>query len=118
LRPWYEVSIAPKLSAAVRTNSARVRASRLSDLRSEHILEFMRQLTQLVKSTGRGIALQGMHSATDTTDYFLVSGARLEFEPSLIERLKQFVRALKEESAQLAAAIVGRTTHELTSLRW
>jgi hypothetical protein len=59
-----------------------------------------------------------MHSATDTADHFLVSGARLEFESSLVERLKQFVGALKEESAQLAAAILGRTTHVWTSLRW
>jgi hypothetical protein len=59
-----------------------------------------------------------MHGATDTTDHFLVSGARLQFEPSLVERLKQFAGGLEEESAQLAAAILGRTTHVLTSLRW
>ncbi len=95
-----------------------VRASRLGNLRREHILEFVRQLTQLVKSTGRGIALQGVHSATDTPNHFLVSGTRLEFEPGLVERLKKFVGALKEESAQLTAAILGRTTHAVTSLRW
>jgi hypothetical protein len=78
----------------------------------------MGELAQFVKSTGRGIALQGMHGATDTTDHFFVSGARLEFEPSLVERLKQFVGALEEESAQLAAVILGRTTHVWTSLRW
>jgi hypothetical protein len=59
-----------------------------------------------------------MHGATNTANHFLVSRAGLEFEPGLVERLKQFVRALKEESAQLAAAILGRTTHVLTSLRW
>jgi hypothetical protein len=59
-----------------------------------------------------------MHGAPDTTDHILVSGARLEFEARLVERLKQFVRAFKEESAQLAAAILGRTAHVLTSLRW
>jgi hypothetical protein len=59
-----------------------------------------------------------MHSTADTTDHFLVSGARLELEPGFVERLKQFVGALKEESAQFAAAILGRTTHVLTSLRW
>src|SRR5712664_1780645 len=95
-----------------------VRASSLSKLRGEHILEFVRQLTELVKSTGSGIALQGMHGAPDTTEHILVSGARLEFEARLVERLKQFVRAFKEESAQLAAAILGRTAHVLTSLRW
>ncbi len=93
-------------------------ALRLSNLRSEHILELVRQLTQFVKSTGRGIALQGMHGAPDTAKHFLVSGVRLEFEPSLVERLQQFVGALEEESAQLAVAILGRATHEGTSLRW
>jgi hypothetical protein len=58
-----------------------------------------------------------MHGAADTTDHFLVSGARLEFEPRIVERLKQLVRAFKEESAQLAAAILGRATHAWTSLR-
>ena len=78
----------------------------------------MGELAQFVKSTGRGIALQGMHCAADTTDHSLVSGARLEFKSSLVERLKQFVGALKEERAQLAAAILGRRTHVWTSLRW
>jgi hypothetical protein len=90
----------------------------MGNLRGERILEFMGELAQLVKSTGRGITLQGMYSAADTTDHVLVSGARLEFETSLVERLKQFVGTLKEESAQLAAAILGRTTHVWTSLRW
>src|SRR2546421_4348307 len=95
-----------------------VRATGMGNLRSEHILELMGELAQFVKSTSRGIALQGMHGATDTTDHFLVSGARLEFESSLVERLKQFVGALKKESAQLATAILGKTTHAWTSLRW
>jgi hypothetical protein len=91
---------------------------RESDLRSEHVFEFMRQLAQLVESTGRGIAFQGVHGATDAAYHILIRGAGLEFEPGLVERLKQFGGGLKEESAQLAAAILGRTTHELTSLRW
>jgi hypothetical protein len=91
---------------------------RESDLRSEHVFEFVRQLTQLVESTGGGIAFQGVHSATNAANHILISGARLEFEPSLVERLQQFGRSLKEESAQLAAAILGRTAHEVTSLRW
>jgi hypothetical protein len=59
-----------------------------------------------------------MDSPTDATNHFLVSGTGLEFEPSFVERLEQFVGALKEESAQLAAAILGRTIHVLASLRW
>jgi hypothetical protein len=58
-----------------------------------------------------------MHGAANSANHFLVSGAGLEFEASFVERLKQFVGALKEESAQLAAAILGRTTHVLASLR-
>jgi hypothetical protein len=59
-----------------------------------------------------------MHSSTDTTNDFFVGGAGLELEASLVERLKQFVGALKEESAQLAAAILGKTTHVVASFRW
>jgi hypothetical protein len=95
-----------------------VRAMRESDLRSEHVFEFMRQLAQLVESTGRGIAFQSVYGATDAAYHILIRGAGLEFEPGLVERLKQFSGGLKKESAQLAAAILGRTVHELTSLRW
>jgi hypothetical protein len=95
-----------------------VGAAGLSNLRSKNILEFVGQLTQLVKSTSRGITLQGMHSSTDTTNDFFVGGAGLKLEASLVERLKQFVGALKEESAQLAAAILGKTTHVVASFRW
>jgi hypothetical protein len=59
-----------------------------------------------------------VHRSTDTTNHFFVGGAGLEFEPSLVERLQQFVGTLKEESAQLAAAILGRTTHVVASFRW
>jgi hypothetical protein len=58
-----------------------------------------------------------VHGAANTADHLLIAGTRFEIESRLIERLEQFVRALKEESAQLTAAILGRTFHELTSLR-
>jgi hypothetical protein len=58
-----------------------------------------------------------MHGAADATNDFLVSRTRFELEPRFVERLEQFAGALKEESAQLAAAIVGEATHVLTSLR-
>src|SRR5260370_12694929 len=95
-----------------------VRAARLSNLGREDILELVGQLTQFVKSTRCGITLYSAHSPTDTANHFLVSGAGLEFEPGLVERLKQLVSALKEESAQLAAAILGRPSHVVASLRW
>jgi hypothetical protein len=59
-----------------------------------------------------------MHGPTDAANHILVRGTGLEFEPSLVEGLKQFVGALKEESAQLTAAILGRTAHVVASLRW
>jgi len=77
----------------------------------------MREFAQLVKSTRGGIAFQGMHGAADATNDFLVSRTRFELEPCFVERLEQLAGALKEESAQLAAAILGEATHVLTSLR-
>jgi hypothetical protein len=59
-----------------------------------------------------------MDRATDAPDDFFIRGTRLKFEARLVKRLEQFVGALKEQSAQLAAAILGTTTHVLTSLRW
>jgi hypothetical protein len=58
-----------------------------------------------------------VHCATNTTDDFLIGGARFKVEARLIERLEQFVGALEEESAQLIVPILGRTFHEVTSLR-
>src|SRR5438132_2135444 len=66
---------------------SKVGAARLSNLRGKNILEFVRQLTQLVKSTGCGITLQSVHGSTDTTNHILVGGAGFELEPSLVQRL-------------------------------
>jgi hypothetical protein len=96
----------------------KIGSTRLRNLRGEHIFKYVRELTQLVKSAGGGIALQGMHGAADTANDFFVSGARLELEPCFVERLEQFAGALKEERAQFATAIFGQTSHERTSLRW
>src|SRR5260370_79631 len=95
-----------------------IRAARLSNLRGKNILEFVRQLTQLVKSTGCGITLQSVHSSTDTTNHFFVGRAGLKSEPSLVNRLKPFVGPLNTKNAQLAAAILARTTHAVASFRW
>ena len=70
-----------------------------------------------MKTASRRITLESVHGAANTADHLLIAGTRFELESRLIERLEQFVRALKEESAQLTAAILGRTFHELTSLR-
>jgi hypothetical protein len=59
-----------------------------------------------------------VHSAAHTANHILIRGMSLEFEARLVERLKQFAGALKEESAQLAAAILGLSTHVVASFRW
>jgi len=59
-----------------------------------------------------------MDGAANAANDFLIGGTSLELEPRLIEGLKDLVGALKEESAQLAATILGRTTHVVASLRW
>ena len=59
-----------------------------------------------------------MDGAANAADDFLVRRTHFEFKPRFIERLKKFARALEEESAQFAAAVFGRTTHEVTSMRW
>jgi hypothetical protein len=55
--------------------------------------------------------------AAHTANHILIRGMSLEFKTRLVERLKQFGGALKEESAQLAAAILGLPTHVVASLR-
>jgi hypothetical protein len=92
-------------------------AAGLRHLRSEHVFELVGEFTQLVKTASCRITLQSVDGAANTADHFLIAGTRFELKARLIERLKQFVGALKEESAQLTAAILGRTFHELTSLR-
>ena len=88
------------------------------DLRSKDILKLVREFAQLVKPARGGIPFQGVDGTADTTDDFLIGGMSFKLKPRFIERLQQFAGALKEESAQLAVAILGRTFQELTSLRW
>src|SRR6267142_3696647 len=92
-------------------------AAGVRHLRGEHVFELMGEFTQLMKTASRRITLESVHSAANPANYFLIAGTRFELESRLIERLEQFVGALKEESAQLTAAILGRTFHELPSLR-
>src|SRR6266699_437024 len=88
------------------------------DLRRQHVFQFVGELTELVKTAGGGIAFQGVDGAANPANDFFIRGMSLELEPRFIEGLEDLAGAFKEESAQLAAAILGRTTHELTSLRW
>ncbi len=92
-------------------------AAGLRHLRGEHVFELVGKFAQLVKTASRRITLESVDGAANTTDHFLVAGTGFELEASLIERVEQFVRAFEEQGAQLTAAIVERTFHEVTSLR-
>ena len=92
-----------------------LRAARVRDFRRQHVFEFVRQFTQLVETARRGIALQRMHGAAHPAKDLFVGRIRFQFQPRLVQRLQQFVRALKKEPAKLRAAIFRRTTHELAS---
>jgi hypothetical protein len=58
-----------------------------------------------------------MHGTANTTKDFFVGRARLEFQARFVQGLEELRRALKEESAELGAAIVVRTLHPATSRR-
>jgi hypothetical protein len=70
-----------------------------------------------MKTAGCRITFHRVDRAADAANHFLIAGTRFEFQARLVEGLKQFVGTLKEESAQLATAILGTTLHEVTSLR-
>ena len=95
-----------------------IRPRSLSNLRSKHILEFVRQLTQLVESASCGIAFQSVDGTTNPANDFLIRGTSFELQARFVEGLEDLIGALKEESAQLAATIVAGTTHVVTSFRW
>jgi len=89
--------MAAKLSAAARTNSAKSapRARAICGVSTSS--SSCASSLSLLKPQAAEITLQGVHSAADATNHFLVSGTRLEFEPRLVERLKEFAGALEEE---------------------
>ena len=93
-------------------------AASLCDLWRQHVFQFVGELTESVKTAGGGITFQGMDGAANPANDFLVRGTSFELQSRFIEGLKDLVGALKEKSPQLAAAIVGGTTHVVTSLRW
>src|SRR5690349_14294290 len=93
-------------------------AMRFCNLRSEYVFEFVRQLAELVKSTGCRIALQRVNHAANAANHVLVGRARLEFQAGLIQRLQQLGGTLKKERTQFAVAFVGWTVHGLASIRW
>src|SRR5437773_1960523 len=90
----------------------------VNNLAAMHVFQFVGELTESVKTAGGGITFQGMDGAANPANDFLVRGTSFELQSRFIEGLKDLVGALKEKSPQLAAAIVGGTTHVVTSLRW
>jgi hypothetical protein len=88
-----------------------------ADLRRKNIFQFVSEFAELVETAGCGIAFERVHGATDTAKDFFVGRTRLEFQSRFVEGLEEFRGALKEESAELGAAIVVRTLHPATSRR-
>ena len=78
----------------------------------------MRNFAEPVEAASGRVALEGVHGAANATNNFFIRRTSFELQAGFIERLQQFVGALKEESAQLGAAIVGLTLQPFTSMRW
>jgi hypothetical protein len=57
-----------------------------------------------------------VHDAPDTAHNFAVAGIFLQAESILIERLQEFLRALKEELPQLRGPIIGGVAQSTTSI--
>src|SRR4029077_9447948 len=87
-------------------------------LRREDVFQFVRNFAELVETTSSRIALERVYGAANAANNFFVRGTSFELQAGFIKRLQQFVGALKEESAQLGAAIVGLTLQPFTSMRW
>ena len=64
------------------------------------------------------IALQGVDYAADAANRFFVARLFFEFERFLIERLEQFLCALKENMPQFGVALVERMGHASPSIFW
>ena len=77
----------------------------------------MRYFAQLGETARRRISLKGMHHPSHTSNDFFIRRTSLKFEPRLIQRLEEFVGALKKKRAKLRAAILGRKAQLFTSRR-
>jgi hypothetical protein len=75
------------------------------------------EFAEFVKAAGCGISFQRVDHTANAANHFLVGRMRLEFEAGFVESLQQFSGALKEQSAQLAAAIFGLSAHVVASMR-
>jgi hypothetical protein len=98
-------------------NPRKLGAVQAGHLRGQHVFEFVGECAEFVKATGRRIPFQRVDDAANAANHFFVGRPRLEFETGFVESLQQFCGALKEESAQLARAIFGRSAHVVASMR-
>ena len=88
-----------------------------ADLWRKNIFELVRDFTELMETARGGISLERVNRTADTANDFFVRRTGFELQAGFIERLQQFVRTLKEESAKLGAAILGLLLHPFTSMR-
>jgi hypothetical protein len=89
----------------------------LAHLQRQNILEFMRDFAEFLKTAGRGVPFKGVNSASNAAQQLLIGGAFLELQAYIINDLEKFRGALKEESTELRAAILGQETQPFTSRR-
>src|SRR5579859_995840 len=94
------------------------RAVFLGYLGRQNVFQFMSKLAQLLKHTGSRVALERVHGAPNAANDFFIGWARLEFEPSFVQRLQQLIRAFEKDGAKLRVAIFGSLAQEFASTRW
>ena len=85
--------------------------------RGQSVFQLVRQFTQLVVAAGCRIPFQGVHDPPDSAHGFRIVRGFLQLERLLIQRLQQFLRALKEDFPQFGHALIG-LAHDFTSTRW
>ena len=99
-------------------SSARRAPCDLSDFQAENVFHLVGNFTEFAEATGGRVPFQGVHGAADAADELLIGGLLLEMKAGVVDDLEQFRGALKEESAEFGAAILGQEAQEFTSLRW
>jgi hypothetical protein len=88
----------------------------LRQLRSQHIFQIMGKLAQLTVAASSGVALERVHSATNVAKLLDVAGPLFEGQTRIVHALKDFLRALKKEIAELRGLLVGRESHWAASI--